>query len=77
MFPPRPGPAADAASAVARLSPRQLEVMQLLSQGKSVKEIARHLELGVGTVKVHLSQAYSTLGVRNRVEAVMRAGLLS
>jgi EAL domain-containing protein (putative c-di-GMP-specific phosphodiesterase class I)/DNA-binding CsgD family transcriptional regulator len=58
-----------------RLSPRQLEVMQLLSKGKSVKEIARDLELGIGTVKVHLSQAYSSLGARNRVEAVMRAGL--
>lgn len=61
----------------ARLSPRQLEVMQLLSEGCSVKEIARRLDLGMGTVKVHLSLAYSALGARNRIEAVMRAkGLL-
>jgi EAL domain-containing protein (putative c-di-GMP-specific phosphodiesterase class I)/DNA-binding CsgD family transcriptional regulator/CheY-like chemotaxis protein len=60
-----------------RLSPRQLEVMRLLSQGKSVKEIARHLELGVGTVKVHLAQAYASLGAHNRVEAILRSGLFT
>lgn len=57
------------------LTPRQLEVMRLLAEGYSIKEIARRMELGVGTVKVHLSRAYSTLGARNKVEAVMRAGL--
>jgi EAL domain-containing protein (putative c-di-GMP-specific phosphodiesterase class I)/DNA-binding NarL/FixJ family response regulator len=57
-----------------RLSPRQLDVMRLLSQGHSVKEIARRLNLGIGTVKVHLSLAYSALGVHNRVQAVRRAG---
>jgi EAL domain-containing protein (putative c-di-GMP-specific phosphodiesterase class I)/FixJ family two-component response regulator len=57
----------------ARLSPRQLDVMQLLSEGCSVKEIARRLDLGMGTVKVHLSLAYSALGARNRIEAVVRA----
>jgi EAL domain-containing protein (putative c-di-GMP-specific phosphodiesterase class I)/DNA-binding CsgD family transcriptional regulator len=58
-----------------QLSPRQLEVMGLLSEGCSVKEIARRLNLSLGTVKVHLSLAYSALGARNRVEAVMRAGM--
>jgi EAL domain-containing protein (putative c-di-GMP-specific phosphodiesterase class I)/DNA-binding CsgD family transcriptional regulator/ActR/RegA family two-component response regulator len=57
------------------LSARQLEVMQLLTEGCSVKQIARRLDLGIGTVKVHLSRAYSVLGARNKVEAVMRAGL--
>ncbi|HEY1936051.1 MAG TPA: EAL domain-containing protein [Acetobacteraceae bacterium] len=64
------------ARALARLSPRQLEVMQVLSQGCSAKEIARRLGISIGTVKVHLSLAYSVLGARNRIEAVMRAGLL-
>ena len=40
------------------LSARQLEVMQLLTEGCSVKQIARRLDLGIGTVKVHLSRAY-------------------
>jgi DNA-binding CsgD family transcriptional regulator len=56
-----------------QLSPRQIEVMQLLSEGCAVKEIARHLNLGVGTVKVHLSLAYSALGARNRIDAIRRA----
>jgi DNA-binding NarL/FixJ family response regulator len=45
----------------------------LLSEGCAVKEIAYRLGIGIGTVKVHLSLAYSALGARNRVEAVMRA----
>ena len=55
------------------LSPRQHEVMQLMSEGCSVEDIARRLDLGVGTVKVHLSQAYAALGARNDDEAVARA----
>jgi len=59
-----------------KLPPRQTQVMRLLSEGKSVKEIARHLNLGPGTIKVHLSLAYSSLGARNRVEAVNLAAPL-
>ena len=62
--------------AAVQLTPRQLDVMRLLSEGCSTKDIARRLDLSVGTVKVHLSMAYSALGARNRVEAVMRAGLV-
>jgi EAL domain-containing protein (putative c-di-GMP-specific phosphodiesterase class I)/DNA-binding CsgD family transcriptional regulator len=61
-------------SDVVQLSPRQLEVMQLLSEGCPVKEIAYRLNLGIGTVKVHLSLAYSALGAHNRIEAIKRAG---
>jgi EAL domain-containing protein (putative c-di-GMP-specific phosphodiesterase class I)/DNA-binding CsgD family transcriptional regulator/ActR/RegA family two-component response regulator len=57
-----------------RLSPRQIEVMQLLSEGRAVKEIARQLNLGIGTVKVHLSLAYSALGAHNRTDAIRLAG---
>ena len=56
-----------------QLSPRQLEVMQLLSEGCAVKEIAYRLKLGISTVKVHLSLAYSALGAHNRIEAIRRA----
>ena len=59
------------------LSPRQTDVMRLLTEGRSVKEIARQLGLGIGTVKVHLTHAYSALGAHNRVEAIMRAGLFT
>jgi len=56
-----------------QLSPRQIEVMQLLSEGCPVKEIAYQLNLGMSTVKVHLSLAYSALGAHNRIEAIRRA----
>jgi EAL domain-containing protein (putative c-di-GMP-specific phosphodiesterase class I)/DNA-binding CsgD family transcriptional regulator len=69
------GSVQEVVNVLARLSPRQTEVMRLLSKGQSVKEIARQLDLGIGTIKVHLSQAYASLGAHNRVEAVMRAGL--
>jgi DNA-binding CsgD family transcriptional regulator len=61
--------------APARLSPRQADVMQLLTDGCSVKEIARRLGIGIGTVKVHVALSYTALNAHNRVEAVMRAGL--
>ncbi len=62
---------------VPRLSPRQLQVMHLLSDGCSVQEIARRLDIGIRPVKVDLALAYTTLGARNRVEALIRAqGLL-
>jgi EAL domain-containing protein (putative c-di-GMP-specific phosphodiesterase class I)/FixJ family two-component response regulator len=61
-------------SDAARLTPRQLEVMQLLSEGCAVKEIAYRLKLGIGTVKVHLALAYSALGARNGIDAIRRAG---
>ncbi len=62
---------------VPRLSPRQLQVMHLLSDGCSVQEIARRLDIGIRPVKVDLALAYSALGARNRVEALIRAqGLL-
>jgi EAL domain-containing protein (putative c-di-GMP-specific phosphodiesterase class I)/DNA-binding CsgD family transcriptional regulator len=57
------------------LSVRQTEVMQLLTEGCSVKEIARRLDLSIGAVTVHLSHAYSILGARDRTEAIIRAGL--
>jgi EAL domain-containing protein (putative c-di-GMP-specific phosphodiesterase class I)/DNA-binding CsgD family transcriptional regulator len=58
---------------VPALSECQVEVMRLLTEGCSVKEIARRLGLGAETVKIHLSRAYASLGARDRVEAIMRA----
>ncbi|MBC7634598.1 MAG: response regulator transcription factor [Acetobacteraceae bacterium] len=53
------------------LTGRQRDVLRLVREGKSTKEIARHLELAVPTVKTHLAALYRQLGVRNRVEAAM------
>jgi DNA-binding NarL/FixJ family response regulator len=55
------------------LTPRQREVLRLLGEGRSNKEIARLLNLGEGTVKVHLAALFRNLGVRNRTGAVAAA----
>ena len=54
-----------------RLTPRQWEVAEKLVQGKSNKEIARELDLGPGTVKVHLAALFRALGVSNRASAAV------
>ena len=62
----------------APLSPRQAEVLQLLVQGLSNKEIARALDLAVGTVKIHVAALFHKLGVTSRTAAaVAGARLLS
>jgi DNA-binding NarL/FixJ family response regulator len=52
------------------LTPRQMEVLTLLAQGKPNKLICRALDLKEGTIKTHISAIYRTLGVANRTEAV-------
>lgn len=54
-----------------RLTPRQHDVLQMLVEGKSNKEIARALNLGAGTVKVHLAALFRSLGVTNRAAAAV------
>lgn len=62
------------------LTPRQLEVLQLLGQGLSNKAIALRLNLAEGTVKIHVAAIYQALHVGSRVEAATvgrRLGLLA
>ena len=61
------------AESPAGLTGRQQEVLDLLAQGRSTKDIARRMQLGIGTVKVHLTGVYRALGARNRTEAVAKA----
>ncbi|MBX6376990.1 MAG: response regulator transcription factor [Clostridia bacterium] len=59
------------------LTPRQREVLALLAEGLSNREIAERLYLSEGTVKNVVSEIYARLNVRDRVQAVLRArGLL-
>lgn len=58
---------------VTHLTERQLQVLRLLAMGKSNKLICRELNLGEGTIKVHLSAIYRALNVTNRTEAAMEA----
>jgi DNA-binding NarL/FixJ family response regulator len=58
------------------LTPRQRDVLELLVKGKSNKEIARELDLGEGTVKIHLAALFRNLGVRNRATAAVAGAQL-
>ncbi len=53
------------------LTPRQHEVLELLVQGKSNREIAEAMGLSENTVKVHLAAIYRVLGVSSRAEALL------
>jgi LuxR family maltose regulon positive regulatory protein len=62
------------------LSEREIEVLQLIAQGLSNREVAQRLYLSPHTVRAHASNIYGKLSVRNRTEAVDRAralGILS
>ncbi len=55
------------------LTERETEVLRLMAGGYSNREIARAFELAEGTVKNHISNILSKLGVRDRTRAVLRA----
>jgi pimeloyl-ACP methyl ester carboxylesterase/DNA-binding CsgD family transcriptional regulator len=52
-----------------RLSARQTEVLWLIAQGKTTREIAEHLVLSDRTVERHIADIYAKIGARNRSEA--------
>ncbi len=58
---------------VSQLSPRELEVLTLVARGLSNKEIANELHLVEGTIKVHLTNILSKLGVSDRTQAILAA----
>jgi DNA-binding NarL/FixJ family response regulator len=57
----------------AGLTPREAEVLRLVSAGLSNAEIATELYLGVETVRTHVGNVLAKLGVRDRTQAVVRA----
>ena len=58
------------------LSERELEVLVLLAAGRSNRQIASELFVALSTVKTHIKNIYGKLDVRNRTQAVLRAGEL-
>ena len=53
-----------------KLSKRELEILELISQGYSDKEIAGSLQISARTVQTHVTRIVIKLGARNRPNAV-------
>jgi LuxR family maltose regulon positive regulatory protein len=64
---PQPGELLDT------LTPRELEIMRLISKGYSNPKIASELVVTINTIKKHTSNIYGKLGVRSRTQAIARA----
>jgi DNA-binding NarL/FixJ family response regulator len=59
-----------------KLTRRQNEILPLLAQGMSTKEIAKHLNIAPGTTKIHTAALLRALKARNRTEAAFIAAKL-
>lgn len=64
----------DAAKRMSRLTPQQLRVLMMLSEGLLNKQIAYELSVSEATVKAHVSAILQKLGVESRTQAVILAG---
>ncbi len=78
-FPEESGTEVDAmdqrlAERIAELTPQQRRVLVMVGRGKANKEIAFELQVREGTVKAHVSQILSKLGVSSRTQAALVVG---
>lgn len=69
LFPPEAEPLPAADNGI-ELTPRELEVLTLLTDGLSNKQVSYQLGISEHTVKFHVTSIYNKLGVSNRAEAV-------
>ncbi|WP_159622187.1 response regulator [Ruania rhizosphaerae] len=68
-----PVPGGARGAVVEDLTPREQEVLRLVAEGHSNRQIAQTLHLAEGTVKNHVSTVLVKLGARDRTNAVLRA----
>ena len=73
---PDPAPTPRPQPLVVPLSDRELEVVRLLADGRSNREIAAAMFLAEGTVKNHVTNVLAKLGARDRTQAALRARAL-
>ena len=69
----RPSPKADANSLQAHLTPREIQVLRQIAQGKTNREISGVLVLSERTVSRHITNIYEKLGLRSKAEATAYA----
>jgi DNA-binding NarL/FixJ family response regulator len=60
----------------ATLTDRELEILELVALGLTVKQVATRLRLSPRTVETHIAKLHRKLGARNRVQAVSKAAAL-
>lgn len=68
--------AREGAEVAADLTSRERQVLELLSEGQTMRQIATRLSISPRTVETHVAKLYRKLGVRTRVQAVSRAATL-
>ena len=56
-----------------KLTKKEIEVLRLLPEGMSIRDMAAHLYLTESTIKSHLTSIYRKLSVTNRVQAIAKA----
>ena len=66
----------DQEGTVIQLTDREIEVLKLILEGKSSKEVAAILCCSKRTVDFHLARVYQKLAVSNRVQAMRRVAML-
>ena len=69
----KPAPPITAESLPEPLSEREIEILKVLAQGHTNKEIAEHLHLAEGTVKNYVTSILQKIGARDRTQAALRA----
>jgi DNA-binding NarL/FixJ family response regulator len=68
--------AREGSEVAASLTPREHEVLEMISRGLTMRQIATRLHISPRTVETHVAKLYRKLAVRTRVQAVARAASL-